>query len=120
MTLKESDVSGVLGSTNVTNFEPFIGAAKRLYDDRLGTQSVDDETYDDVVAQLAAHLIASGRERQYSSASEGGGTVSFEGETGMGLDGTTYGQTAKLLDPTGQLEGADAPSVSLDVVDLTE
>lgn len=119
MTVEPDDVADALGSTDQsdTQLQALIDAAGRMYDRRTEGDSVDAETRDDVVTQLAAHLVASGPERQVSSAGEGGGNVSFEGETGQGLSGTTYGQLAVTLDPTGSLAGADKPSATIDVPD---
>ncbi|WP_455448306.1 hypothetical protein [Natrinema thermotolerans] len=117
MTVEHDDVEQALGSTDIADLSPFIGAAGRMYDRRIEGENVDSEVRDDVVTQLAAHLVASGPERQVSSAGEGGGNVSFEGETGEGLSGTTYGQLAVTLDPTGSLAGADKPSASITVLD---
>mgnify|MGYP000560228570 CR=1 FL=1 len=119
MTVQATDVERVLGATDLTTdeLEAFINAAGRMYDRRTQGESVPGETRDDVVTRLAAHLIATGPERQFSSAGEGGGNVSFEGETGEGLSATTHGQLAVTLDPTGALAGADKPSPSVDVPD---
>lgn len=119
MAVEPADVRGVLGGSDLsdTRIESFIGAASRLYDRRTDGQSVDPDVVDDVVEHLAAHLIASGPERQISSAREGDGRVSFEGETGDHLDATTHGQTAVMLDPTGSLAGATKPSATVSVPD---
>lgn len=95
-----------LGSTELSDpdVETFIEKAESMYDAKRSGEQVDSATYDDVVEYLAAHLIASGPERQLSSAGEGGGNVSFEGSTGEGLRGTTHGQNAIEADPTGQLD----------------
>lgn len=102
-----------LGSTDLSGeqIQTFIEKAEALYDSRRDNEPVDEAVYDDVVEYLAAHLIASGPERQLSSASEGDGQVSYEGSTAEGLRGTTHGQNAITADPTGQLDGgADGSS----------
>lgn len=98
-----------LGSTSLSDsdVQTFIEKAEALYDSKRDGEDVDQAVYDDVVEYLAAHLITSGPERQVSSAGEGGGNVSFEGDTGEGLRGTTHGQNAIETDPTGAL--ADDP-----------
>lgn len=95
-----------LGSTELadSDIQTMIEKAEALYDAKRSGEQVDQAVYDDVVEYLAAHLIASGPERQISSAGEGGGNISFEGETGEGLRGTTHGQNAIEADPTGQLD----------------
>lgn len=110
MTVQPDDVMRALGSTDLSPSEikSFTEAAERAYLQRIDGEQVGDDEKDDVVTHLAAHLIATGPERQVSSAGEGGGNVSFEGETGEGLAATTHGQTAILLDPTGQLDDSQS------------
>lgn len=119
MTVEPDDVVDVLGSTELSDpqLDPLINAAGRLYDRRTEAEDVDIDVRDDVVTHLAAHLVATGPERQISSAGEGGGNISFEGETGQGLSGTTHGQVAVTLDPTGNLAGSDKPAPSVSVPD---
>lgn len=107
MTPGPSDVKRVLGSTELSDSDltAMIDAAERAYEQRIDGESVEAQVQDDVVTRLAAHLVAAGPERQVSSAGEGGGNVSFEGQTGEGLMATTHGQIAVLLDPTDQLAG---------------
>lgn len=118
MTVQPDDVERALGATDLTSTEltPFIETAGRLYDE-ITTSSVSSDVRDDVVAYLAAHLVATGPERQISSAGEGGGNVSFAGETGEGLRATTHGQMAITLDPTGGLATHDLPAASVSVPD---
>jgi hypothetical protein len=52
---------------------------------------------------LAAHLIATSRERQIDKGAAGPASATYAGQTGMGLASTTYGQQALALDPTGKL-----------------
>lgn len=109
MTVNADDVTRVLDSTTLSDSDinDFINAARRAYTQRIDGEAVDADEQDDVVTRLAAHLIATGPERQISS----GDGISFEGETGDGLRATTHGQMATLLDPTGQLAGdADGDS----------
>jgi len=119
MPVQPDDVERVLSGTELSpgDLEAFIDAAGRMYDRRTEGETIPTEARDDVVERLAAHLIASGPERQISSAGESGGQVSFEGETGEGLSATTHGQLAVTLDPTGSLAGADKPSPSIGAPD---
>lgn len=58
----------------------------------------------EIQCQLAAHFIAMSRERQTVSESVGGEvSVKFAGQTGKGLEATTYGQNALALDCSGTL-----------------
>jgi len=109
MTVQPTDVADALGSTDLTDaqLQSEIDTARRAYEQRIDGEHVDGDVKDDVVERLAAHLIASGPERQIDSGGEGGGSVTFAGDTGMGLKATTHGQMAVLLDPTGQLDGGE-------------
>jgi hypothetical protein len=120
MTVTDADVEAVLPDTDITDFSPFIDAAGRLYDNLVSGRNVGTDVRDDVVTRLAAHLVATGPERQISSAGEGGGNVSFEGETEMGIDATTHGQMATTLDPTGLLASRGLPSASVSVPDVKD
>ena len=69
-----------------------------------------------IQTMLAAHFIATTRERQVHSESiEGGASVTFEGKTGEGLRSTTYGQAALDLDCSGILAkaGLKRPTISI-------
>lgn len=115
MTVTADDVERLLPETELSDADlsAFIEPAGRMYDDLVSGFNVAPDIRDDVVERLAAHLIATGPERQLSSASEGGGNVSFEGETGEGLRASTHGQIAITLDPTGQLASRDKPGASI-------
>jgi hypothetical protein len=55
---------------------------------------------------LAAHFYGSS-DQFYVSRSTGRASGSFMGRSGLGLDGTLFGQNAKLLDPSGCLTTID-------------
>lgn len=118
MTVQPSDVRDALGTTDLSNvqLQSLIGPAGRMYDPLIDGEGVSDARRDDVVTQLAAHLVASGPERQLSSADG----ISFEGDIGQGLDGSTHGQLAQTLDPTGKLATSDLPAPSVSVPDVKD
>jgi hypothetical protein len=120
MAVDPDDVKRVLSDTELSNTDlnALIDAAGRLYDPLISGGNVPSDTRDDVVTRLAAHLVATGPERQISSAGEGGGNVSFEGETGEGLSASTHGQIALMLDPTGSLGSTAKPAADLTVPDV--
>lgn len=70
---------------------------------------LDEETLTEIETWLAAHLY-SHRDQLYKSKSTDGASATFQGMTGMGLDSTQYGQTAKLMDSTGYLASLDKPA----------
>ncbi|MCK9569338.1 hypothetical protein M0R72_10410 [Candidatus Pacearchaeota archaeon] len=84
---------------------PFINAANALTD-KVDAEDDDGLLTDALLAQiemfLAAHLYAH-RDQQYANESRGGASATYQGQFGMGLDSTRWGQTAKMLDVTGYL-----------------
>lgn len=60
---------------------------------------------------LAAHFYAH-RDQLFQSKSTGGASGSFQGQTQMSLNSTTYGQTAMLLDVTNNLSTLNQASLS--------
>lgn len=116
MTVQPDDVRDALGTTELSDaqLEALIGPAGRMYDPLIEDEDVAEDVRDDVVTQLAAHLVSMGPERQLSSADG----VSWEGDIGQGLDGSTHGQLAQTLDPTGNLATTDLPAPSISVPDV--
>ena len=105
----EEDVRAVIDTDSALSIRPFIVAASSLVDkvataDTGALLSTDDLV--EVERWLAAHFYAI-RDPQYTSKSTGGASASFQGQTGMGLDATYWGQMAKRLDVTGYLANLD-------------
>lgn len=106
-----AEVRGIIETDPNVSMDPFIKAANKLTD-RISIFATDNartvtaaelaviETW------LAAHFYAH-RDQLYTQRSTGKASGSFQGKTAMGLDSTQYGQTAKLLDPTGYLRAFD-------------
>jgi len=57
---------------------------------------------------LAAHMIASTKERQSKEESAGGATIKYAGYWGTGLNGTSYGQMAIAIDTSRTLSAMAA------------
>ncbi len=81
--------------------EAFIGAANITVTGFLGSSTLTAAQLKEIERWFTAHLIASTRERQKASEGAGGASVTWHGNTDMGLDATLYGQQVKLLDTTG-------------------
>jgi hypothetical protein len=118
MAVTDSDVEGVLpDGTEITDFSQYINIAGRYYDNLLPSgNNVSTDVRDDVVTFLAAYYVASGKERQISSAGEGGGNVSYEGD----YDQNSYWELAKTTDPTGLIASSGKPSADLTVPDVKQ
>lgn len=65
---------------------------------------------------LAAHAYCM-VDQPYSSRSSGGASGSFQGQTGMRLKATKYGQMALDLDPTGFLANLEATGTAVASMD---
>ena len=112
----EGDVRAIIESDATLDLVPFIAAASALVDwvetcavaknkALTATQLRHIETW------LAAHLYAH-RDQLYTSKNTLRAGGSFQGQFGMRLDSTQYGQTAKLLDTSGCLAGLDKRQVA--------
>ena len=107
-------VQGVLRSASVggdydgsTSLTPYIDAANLVVTrvDTCATASGYTLTSDElekIETWLAAHMYAMA-DQPYSSRTTSRASGAFYGQTGMHLDATKYGQTAKMLDPSGCL-----------------
>lgn len=83
---------------------PFIKTASLIIDEHLAseTPAITPALLQEIETFLAAHILTLQDPR--AKKEEAGGTkFEYEGTTGMGLDGSKYGQMAKMLDPTGKL-----------------
>jgi len=91
-TLSDAVVDVFINAANLTVTE-LVGSSTELSSDQLK----------EIERWLTAHLLASTREQQPQSESVGGASISYQGQTAIGLDATFYGQQVKLLDATGTL-----------------
>lgn len=105
-TILETDLS----SNTITSW---IDIATELIDDiENADSSIPDSRLEKLERLVAAHL-ASTQDQRIASGERESASVEFQGQTGIGLEGSKYGQQALLLDPTGLL-GED-PSFTLSV-----
>jgi hypothetical protein len=85
----------------------YISGATEIVTSILGTDTtISDELKCNIEMWLAAHLIASTREQQIQSAGAGGAKVTYQGQTGIGLNATLYGQQVLVMDTTGKMAAA--------------
>lgn len=104
-------VQDILGddydSANAPSLTAFIRAAN-LVVTRVATCAVDkgltltDAELTEIEAWLAAHFYTR-KDRVEQSKGEGGASATFQGQTGMHLEASYYGQTAMDLDFSGCL-----------------
>jgi hypothetical protein len=103
---KDYDTAGL------PDLAPFIAAASAVVDDVAACADAQGTPLaagrlDLIETWLAAHFSAQ-TDRPYASKGTEGASASFDNQTGMYLEGTTYGQRAVLLDPSGCLAALGA------------
>ena len=85
----------------------WIGVAHSMVEQHLVGEGIPDTTLVQIEKMLAAHF-ASINDPVTKGGMIGNASFDYQGETGMHLDATRYGQAAKALDPTGLLASAEA------------
>lgn len=101
----QAEVRDIVSNDSTTDMTPFITAANALTDrvDLLDTEGVLSEALlKEIERHLAAHFYQS-LDPGYTSKSTGGASGSFQGQYGMHLERTPYGQNAMTMDFTGTL-----------------
>lgn len=110
----DEKVREIIDTDPALSLNPFISTANSLVTwltskDSSGLLSSDTLTL--IETWLAAHFYAH-RDQLYQSKSTGGASGSFQGQTQMVLNSTTYGQTAMLLDVTNNLAALNQASLN--------
>jgi len=114
-----SDVAEIFDtSLDSASLTAWVDVANKLVDDIADADpSITASRLTKIEKLAAAHLAAS-QDQRFESQSGGARSASFQGDTGMGFEGTKHGQAALTLDPTGTLANAHKPSASLSVPDI--
>lgn len=92
--------------------QPFIDMAVALTDDCLTGENISNDLLKNIQTWLTAHLI-SVTEPGIKSEKVLSASVTYHGQTGMGLDSTLYGQMVKQLDKTGSLANLGQKKIGL-------
>lgn len=95
-------------SLSASDIGPFIEAATLLVTKRLSGAGLGADLLKEIERWLAAHFVSM-RDQRVSSRKLGDASDTYQGQTGMGLDYTSFGQQAKMLDPTGNLAKLGKP-----------
>lgn len=113
-------VKGVLlldyDSRRLHSLTPFIEAANLIVS-RVATcatrkeMTLSSDELEMIERWLAAHMYVQS-DQTFASKSTSGASGSHHGQTGMGLENSKYGQTAKMLDPSGCLAALDKQQVA--------
>lgn len=97
-------VAGIIRVNPEILLDPFISTASSLVDRIAAKGLLSVEQLTNIETWLAAHFY-SVRDPRRTSETAGSVSGSYEGQTGMALDWSRYGQMAQLLDTTGTLRG---------------
>ena len=114
----ESDVTDLIENLSCdVNIQSFIELANILTDKVSSCATTRGEPLDATCLEaierlLAAHMYSL-RIAQLTAKKTGDASASFMRRGGIGLDGSQYGQMAKLFDTSGCLEDLDKPKARL-------
>lgn len=98
-----AEVSEIIATTLTSaQINAFINSASRTVTTVLADAGLAADVLEDIEMWLAAHLLST-RDQRVASEGLGPANVRYQGNTGLGLDATLYGQQVKLLDTTGLL-----------------
>jgi hypothetical protein len=85
---------------------PMIAMAAMETGERLTGLGISEARLTEIERWLSAHFVAASLDPRRKSQGVSGASETFEGQQGMGLESTRYGQQAIVLDTTGTLAGA--------------
>jgi len=105
-------ISTVLADSQIN---AFINTAHMMVETRLGSKNLDNALLTQIETWLSAHLL-SARDQRKKQTKVGDMQVTYQGETGMGLQSTIYGQQVLVLDPTGTMATTSLKRAVIQVV----
>ena len=112
-----TEVKEIMGITlDDAIVDSYIVGANLLVTQVLTGSGFSDELLAEIERWLAAHMIATTRERVSKEEGAGGAFIKYAGEFGYGLSSTQYGQMVKVLDTSGGFSSLDKKKASLKVV----
>lgn len=114
----KSDVRDIF-DTNIDDdsLDAWIEIANELVDDIANADSSIDSTRLTKIEKLLSAHFASTEEPLVEEDSIGDSSATYQGEWGMNLRSTDYGQSAIVLDPTTTLSTLGKPSATVGVPD---
>jgi hypothetical protein len=116
-----AEVKEIIDTTlTESQIAPFITAANITITDILGATTVlSSDQLKEIERWLSAHFVAI-RDPRISAEKIADASATYQGKTAMGLDSTTYGQQAKMLDTTGALANIGKKKASMNVLDFID
>jgi len=114
-------VKQILDNTTLSNIiiEAYINSANVMVTEVLGGTDLSDDTLTEIERWVAAHMVASTRERQAIKEAAGTASITYTGAYGVGLKSTSYGQMALTLDTSGLLAIASGGAKSAFIKAIT-
>lgn len=98
-------------STAVVN--AFINSAHAVVEANLAGD-LDETLLEQIELWMAAHFLSM-KDQRKSAVKVGDLSVTYQGQTGMGLKATLYGQQALSMDTTGKLASLDTKRAAISV-----
>ena len=105
------DVKDILGPTAIEDTTPYIRSANILITKVLGAEDLTAAHMKEIEIWLSAHF-ASMQDPKESEVQIDRTRAKFDGQTGLGLDFTRFGQQVKILDTTGLLAALDTAATA--------
>ncbi len=100
-----ANVKEIISTTQENDIvDVIITSANLLVTQTLNSQGLSDNLMKEIERWLSAHFLAMSLERQTEREEIGGDTNEQYAKLGQGLNGSTYGQTVKMLDTSGLLD----------------
>lgn len=96
----------------------YIEDANIFVDENLIDQDLSEKTLTSIEKWLAAHMLASTRERVAKEEGAGGAYIKYAGNFGEGLKSTPYGQQAVILDTSGTLLAFSDGKKKINIISL--
>lgn len=108
---------GLIINTTLTTaqIQAFIDTATLVVDANLVDKGLSTDLLTQIETWLTAHLLSM-RDQRTSSRQIGDVSFTYQGQTGLGLDATLYGQQVKLLDTSGTLASLGKRRASITVI----
>jgi hypothetical protein len=102
---------------SVAQVGPYVTAANIMVTAALGTSGLGSDVLKEIERWVAAHMIASSKERQAIDEKAGPASIKYAGQYGANLASTSYGQMAMTLDTTNTLASLGGRQASIRAVE---
>jgi len=111
------EVESIVEVDSSLDVTPFITVANLLVTQKLTGLGYSVGYLKEIERWLAAHFVAI-RQKQEKSVTIGDASASYYGQSGLGLDFTSYGQQVKIMETTGTLLNLGKKVARIDTLDV--